>query len=272
MKQFIIVLFIVLLCQNLTEAQTPTYAGLPRPENVLVVFNANSDTSRMVKDYYKLKRGIPAINIIQPGLDLPDLTQITVDGVTHAVGLAQETDIIRDFHQDSIHTATATFHAWQYFITYVRNPIYNYIQNHNLRNTIRYIVLCKGVPCKIQAAGNDDYQGNVSLDGLLCILNTDGNNYESFLHYLFPLGLNNPYHNADADLTMDYRFLPDHFTTLQGSDTVKLSYLVSHLDGIDLQNVYNIIDRSVNADTTGDGWWIIDDDPNVVEPGYIRRN
>ena len=38
MKYFVTFLFIALLCQNSAEAQTPTYAGLPGPENVLVVY------------------------------------------------------------------------------------------------------------------------------------------------------------------------------------------------------------------------------------------
>jgi len=67
---------------------------------VLVVFNVNLDTSRLVKDYYQTARGIPAENIVQ--LFLPDSIDFTVDGITHTVGLAQETDIIRDFDQDAI--------------------------------------------------------------------------------------------------------------------------------------------------------------------------
>ncbi len=49
MKYFVTFLFIALLCQNSTEAQTPTYAGLPGPENVLIVYNATSDTSLLIK-------------------------------------------------------------------------------------------------------------------------------------------------------------------------------------------------------------------------------
>ena len=277
MKHFISVFFIALLCQNLTEAQTPTYAGLPGPENVLVVYKQPTSLqdslgliSDSIKEYYRIARNIPSENIIFPGLRFPDTT-FSIDGITHTLGLAQVSDIIRDFDQDSSQAVNPTFHAWQYFITYVRNPIYNYIHNHNLTNTIRYIVLCKGVPCKIQARGNDSGiespYGSIALDGILCLMNTE--NYETFIHdEIYANGkISNPYHNVDSLLTMDYRFQPDHFTeTLNGYD-VKLSYLVSHLDGINLQNVYNIIDGSVDADSSETGWWILDDDnTQTLEP------
>lgn len=120
-----------------------------------------------------------------------------------------------------------------------------------------------------------------SVDGLLCMLNTDSaDTYENFLHYVYSYyrsqaipdtsytytQIPNPYFNADPFLTLDYRFLPDSFMENWNGYNVKLSYLVSHLDGINLQNVYNIIDRSADADTSGNGWWIIDDDPTL--PGY----
>ena len=94
MKYFISILFIVFLWQNLTEAQTPTYVGLPGPANVLVVYKAKEnpqDTLGMisdsVKNYYKDSRNIPSENIIFPGLRFPDTT-ITIDGVSHNVSLA----------------------------------------------------------------------------------------------------------------------------------------------------------------------------------------
>lgn len=127
MKYFISVLFIALLCQNLTEAQTPTYADLPRPENVLVVYKAKEnqqDTLGIISDsvmqYYKTVRNIPSENIISPGLRFPDTT-LTINGETHSVGLAQVSDIIRDFHQDSINATYSTFHAWQYFLKNIEN-------------------------------------------------------------------------------------------------------------------------------------------------------
>lgn len=189
MKYLFSILFIALLCQNLTEAQTPTYAGLPGPGNVLVVYKAQNnqqDTLGMISDsvmhYYINKRGIPFSNVISPGLNLPDSTQITVNGVTHWVGIRQVTDNIRDLYNHSIGTWYATEHAWKYFYQYVALPIKNYLTMHNLTNTIRYIVLCKGVPFKVQAAGDSSAICNVTVDGLLCMLNTKSGG-SGFLKY-----------------------------------------------------------------------------------------
>lgn len=218
-------------------------------------------------EYYLSARNIPEVNVVP--LNLPDSIEITIDNVTHWVGLAQGTDIIRDFNQHSDSAVTTTFHAWRYYLDYVAAPIKDWITSHNLTSTIRYIVLCKGVPFKIQAAG--DYmgaQGNLTVGGLLCMLNTA--DYESFIeNTIYPFNAKaNPYYNVDPNFTMEYRFLPDHFT---GSD-YNLSYLVSHLDGVDYETVKGIIDRSVSPDTSGEGWWILDGDPDLLIFSDVRQN
>ena len=126
MKYFFTILFIGLLCHKVTEAQTPTYAGIPKPENVLVVYNANSDTSFLVANYYKTVRNIPEVNFMRPGLRFPDTT-FSVDGATHAVGLGQVTDNIRDFDNHNSGTWYATEHAWKYFYQFMALPIKNYL-------------------------------------------------------------------------------------------------------------------------------------------------
>jgi len=173
MKLSLLSLVLIILYTVIIEAQEPTYANVPGPENVLVVYNADSDTSILVKNYYRDSRNIPAVNIINPGLRFPDTT-FTIDGVTHTVGLAQVTDNIRDFNNHNSHTWYATEHAWKYFYQYVAAPIKEWITSHNLTSTIRYIVLCKGVPFKVQAGGDLSHvNGNVTVDGLLSMLNTD---------------------------------------------------------------------------------------------------
>ena len=250
-----ICLFLILYCE-VTKAQT--YANIAGPENVLVVYNTNSDTSRYVKDYYVNARNIPSINIC--ALDtLPEDTTITYQGVTHTIEIVGWGDIIRDNNQAM--SDTPTFHAWKYFLDFIATPIRNYLIDNNLQETIRYIVICKGVPWKIQGkynGGGSGYSanGNIPIDGLLCMLNTD--NYDSYIeNSVYPGGYqSNPYYNADPNYTFNYRFLPDHFT----SGNHKLSYLVSHIDGPTYQTVVDIIDRSVNADKSGTGVWILDDD------------
>jgi uncharacterized protein (TIGR03790 family) len=257
------ILFI--LCISFADAQSPTDAGIPESQHVLVVYKQPIDendslglVSEAVKNYYVSARNIPSSNIVR--LPLPDSIEITIENETHWVGLRQETDIIRDIYQHNINAVTPKFHAWKYFLNFVAIPIKNWITSHNLTSTIRYIVLCKGVPFKIQAAGDwpllATSGGNVTVDGLLCMLNTD--NYESFIeNTVYRFSKPNPYYNVDPNFTMEHRFLPDHYT----GNNYKLSYLVSHLDGISYDMVKGIIDRSINTDMSGTAAWVIDDDP-----------
>lgn len=174
MKYFFTFLLLSFLCATYSQTQTPTFAGIPGPENVLVVYKQPTnpqDTLGMIsdsiKEYYRIARNIPSENIIFPGLRFPDTT-FSVDGVTHTVGLGQVTDNIRDFDNHNSGTWYATEHAWKYFYKFVALPIKNYLINHNLINTVRYIVLIKGVPCKVQAAGDVSAICNVSVDGCVC--------------------------------------------------------------------------------------------------------
>lgn len=248
MKTLYFFLFALFLLTVQAQAQDPTDAGIPDANHVLVVYNSLSDTSLMVKNYYQTARGIPESNIVP--LPLPESIPITINDTTHIVGLAQETDIIRDFHQDSVWAVTPTKHAFKYFLDNIATPIKTHLVNNNLLSTVRYILLVKGVPFKIQAARDYGFTqpGNLAIGGLLCMLNTT--DYDSvILNIAFPNGrFENPYRNIDPYFTMEYRFLPDHFITSQGHH---LSYLVSHMDGISYEIVKGIIDRSIDPDMSG---------------------
>ena len=67
MKHILLLCFFFLLCYNVIEAQT--YANIPGPENVLVVYKVPTsfqDTlgriSDSVKTYYVNARGIPTVS------------------------------------------------------------------------------------------------------------------------------------------------------------------------------------------------------------------
>jgi len=129
MRHLFVLFFFFLLYYNVTEAQT--YANIPGPENVLVVYKVPTsfqDTlgriSDSVKTYYVNARGIPAVNVV--GLTLPDSVEITVDNVTHWVGIRQVTDNIRDINNHNSGTWFATEHAWKYFYQYVAVTIKNH--------------------------------------------------------------------------------------------------------------------------------------------------
>ncbi len=272
MKHLLVSFFFFLIYYNATEAQT--YANIPGPENVLVVWNSSSSVSDSVKNYYRDARGIPESNIV--GIYLPD-TNITINNETHPVIIAEGGNIIRDSLYHEWGAWFVTQHAWKYFYQYMAAPIKEHIANNNL-DDIRYIVLCKGVPFKIQAGGDSGAViCNLAVDGLLCMLNT--NNYDILLdsiynkyrryavpnynwwNYRNQMQITNPYYNADPNLNLNNRFSPGVFTRSWNGHTIKLDYLVSHLDGTNYNIVKGIIDLSTEA-IHADGYdWFIDADP-----------
>jgi len=269
-------LFMVVF-SNITQAQT--YANIAGPENVLVVYNytfpdsAICQVSDSVQKYYKNARNIPGSNIVR--LDSLYSKNIIVDGVTHNVVLAEGGNIIRDSVNHESQTWYASQHAWKYFYQYVAKPIKDYIASNGL-TSIRYIVLCKGVPFKIQAGGDhSSVICNQGVDGLLCMLNTDNYDvlldsiYAKFRRYATPYynysgqmtEIANPYWDADPNRNMNYRFKPGVFTRSWNGHTIKLDYLVSHLDGINYNMVKGIIDHSSEAIHSSYYDWFIDADP-----------
>lgn len=129
MKKLLISLMLILSCCNVTEAQT--YANIPGPENVLVVYKMYSDVSDSVMEYYVNVRNIPASNIVP--LFLPD-TAITINNITHSVIIAEQGNIIRDELNHQWGTWYATQHAWKYFYQYIAAPIKEYIAVNNLNS------------------------------------------------------------------------------------------------------------------------------------------
>lgn len=67
MKKFLWIAVLFLQCFKIAEVQAQTYANIPGPENVLVVYNLNSSVSDSVANYYVTARGIPGTNVV--GLD-----------------------------------------------------------------------------------------------------------------------------------------------------------------------------------------------------------
>lgn len=110
MKHFIVFSFLFILCLNVAEAQTN--ANIAGPENVLVVYKQPSDqndslglVSQTVKNYYVNARNIPSSNIVP--LNNLISHNITVDGSTHKVIIAEGGNIIRD----SINHTNGTWYA-----------------------------------------------------------------------------------------------------------------------------------------------------------------
>ena len=93
MKCLVPSLFLVMLhILSVKAQQIPTYADLPKAENVLVVYNPNSDTSTLVKEYYRIARNIPSENIC-PLISLPTREILNYNGEDHVIKIVQSGDI-----------------------------------------------------------------------------------------------------------------------------------------------------------------------------------
>ncbi len=210
-----------LMFPSLIFAATATNEGVAAASEVLIVYNTSYTTdsnsnstqdSLEVAQYYQTKRSIPAVNL---------------------VGLAMETtEVITRAQYESE----------------IKSPLETYLTAQGLADTIKYIVLVKGVPLKISATngtayGVTDYS---SVDAAVCLL------YQT---YDIAWRVSNPYFNVDSSYSKAYRFDTNHFLT----GTVTLKYLVTRLDGYTVADIEGMIDRAYAADTTGSKYWIIDD-------------
>ncbi len=202
---------------------------------VFVVYNSsyttdsNSDTvqdSLEIANYYKNKRSIPAGNVV--GVAMPT-TQ----------------DISRDDYNN-----------------YIKTGIEDALTNSGLKDTVKYIVLVKGVPLKVQdtsgvATNYVNYTGNyASVDSSVTLL------YQT---YSTTSKVHNPYYlnySFTHIQNLDYRFKPNFFIdTGYGGDTPTeqtLKYLVTRLDGYTVANIKSMIDRAYDADTSGTGYYVVD--------------
>jgi len=117
------------------------------------------------------------------------------------------------------------------------------------------------MPLKInpyaEFSGNDEYNRYmVCLDGLLCFL-SQTNPYFTILEDVFGTyftGIENPYFYVDKNLEGNYRFKSNYF----GDTNYKINYLVSRLDGLNYNDVKNLIDRSALPDRSGNNLFLLD--------------
>ncbi len=239
---------------------SPTNENIAKPDEVLVVYKDTTqdylDTMSIhIKNYYISKRGIPGVNSL--GLNLKE--SITIDG--HLIELILNGEVIYDQNWQEINTN----HAWRYFKTYIMDPIQNYLDTTyvsgvSLRNTIKYIVLCKGMPLKINpyveySGNNQDSRKMVCADGLLCFLSQNDPNF-SILN-LFGTTydqIGNPYFYVDKTFQCTYRFKSNYF----GDSNYKINYLVSRLDGFKYNDVIDLIDRASTPDLSGNNLFLLD--------------
>lgn len=283
MKQFFTILFLLSLCTYIAEAQqTPTFADPPGPEHVLVVYKVPTgptDTlgfiSRdSVKNYYQNARQIPESNIL--GLEnlINDDIYDSVSNTTHRIILDQQGEIIRDSINQ--YSSTPSIHAWLYFNERIAKPIANYltttyVNGTPLKDIIRFIVLVKGVPFRIDSRKEDDASGgtNVICANLLTHLGETIDDQDALLFYYNKTPeIRNPYYNADPNFSMEHRFLPNRYQTTGHGRDIKLSYLVTHLSAPRFEDIQGMIDRSIYAINIEDYDWFLDQDPTPCISGW----
>jgi uncharacterized protein (TIGR03790 family) len=146
----------------------------------------------------------------------------------------------------------------QNYIDTIREPIKAFIDASTFKSSLKYILLCKGVPYKIPG-GNDAS----SVDSELCLLYSD----DSY-------ALDGWVWNGDYywDMASGYASTPGSMylkdtgsfshgsfkATTVANVKMTLDYLVGRLTAYSYDNVKQLIDRAVNADTTGTGSIILD--------------
>lgn len=220
-------IFILLVIPFANVYAAPTYEPRATASEVIVIYNtaystdADSDTvqdSLELANYYKTKRTIPVGNVI---------------GVS-----APLTEVITRAQFDTL-----------------KSTIESAITGAGLTDSAKYVVLMKGIPLKVTDTVDAD---NNDIDKPYNI-NENYSSVDSGLVFLYQTystdgQIVNPYYNADSSYTLDYRFNTDHFT----GTGVTVKYLVTRLDGYTVANVKGMIDRAYSADTTGDGYFVLD--------------
>ncbi|HRN26561.1 MAG TPA: T9SS type A sorting domain-containing protein [Ignavibacteriaceae bacterium] len=254
--------------------QDQTNANLPLPSEILVVYNANIENAETVANYYQQVRNIPSINIC-PLSDLPLSVNYGQEGGAYLVNfnddgsnyLAEDGEVIVSWVPPPGSTGKA---HWLYYKDYIETPIKNYMEENNLTEDIRYVVLIKGLPYRLSPSANYSRKG-ASVCALLSLMNQlDERDILTLYNtsYNHTLGYyTNPYLGVDYPPTMNYRFKSQHFVNSGGW---YLNYLVSRLDGDTYDDVIDLIDRISVTDKSGGKKWILDDKPISLNPPVMK--
>ncbi len=210
--------------------------------HVLVVYNTeytdddNSNgkqDSLEIAEYYQEKRGIP-------------------DGHVCGINTSTSETISREQYDQWYDTGDSYPNN-----THVRQAVEDCLVSRGIKETIRYITLAKGMPLRISTYQDTGYNAADygSVDNALSLL---FNNVSIYWRHT------NPYYNVDPSFDLDERFDSfkyngtDHYTPVD----FNLSYLVTRLDGYNVTEVLDMIDRAVLTNTSMKGQWVLDDDPD----------
>jgi uncharacterized protein (TIGR03790 family) len=142
--------------------------------------------------------------------------------------------------------------------THIKQRLEECLGNRSLNRSTWFIALSKGIPLKISAYYSSvQYSADYSsVDSAVSLL---------FSNYTIVWRVNNPYYAKDSDLILNESFRNFRYNGSDGyGNNYSLSYLTTRLDGYNVSQVLGMIDRSVHADTTRHGQWVIDDDPSCA--------
>ena len=220
----------------LNSVQESPKQAFPDNGNVLIVYNtAYTEDSNLneIQDsyeiamYYQAKRRIPSINVCP-------------------VNTAVSETINRQQYDRNFDT-TDNYDD----ITHIKQVIEDCLISRGIRDKIRYIVLVKGIPLRIDPYQYADYNyaDYSSVDAAVALL---------FQNYSITWRLTNPYFNKATNLTLQNLF--EGFT-YQGAG-FNLSYLVTRIDGYNASEVINSIDKAWSHDISLMAQWVLDDDPD----------
>lgn len=227
--------------QGYTDTATRLITVDPGNTELLVVCDANNPDSMALADYYMSPitgRGIATSHRLELSL-------------TNGIGPS----ILRAEYESEI-----------------RDPIKSFITGNGIVDSLKYILLMDGIPHQIPGTNGGDFNLSSfsSVDSELCTLFSDGTYaYESFLWNEakwqdFGLsGFNSASFFAGLDwLDADYSFSHGKYKVTDVSEANHpLDYLVGRLDAYNLADAKALVDRSLAADTTGNGWVIYDTTP-----------
>lgn len=159
----------------------------------------------------------------------------------------------------------------------IRDPIISFLDdpaNSEIKSNVKYLLLTKGVPYKIPGTNGGDHSlsTNACVDSELCLLRSGGVSSSEGYRLEGPIWDESDFYGFNGNgfyYAEDQDFVPDTFqVTDMDSHHWPLNYLVCRLTAYTYDDCKAMIERSLAADTSQNGWIILDSKPGSL--GYER--
>jgi len=197
----------------------------PEAARVLVVANRNSPVSLRVAQYYMKRRNIPRTNFLT--LNLPDST----------------------LHFESI--------AYSTYQNQVEQPLRKFLARQKLTDSIRYIVLTKGVPLRIKKvpyprSGGKTFAQDQSVDSTIAAMD----------YKISPIEFRDKSYTASSGQDVYGLLTPNLYwrQTIPFDHRLTGGYLVTRLDGFTEADARSLVDRAMTPRPRLSGSVLIDPD------------